>query len=296
MGQQKSNKHAFLIMAHNCKEQLINLIKLLDDPDNDLYIHIDRKVHLVDNIELISTCKYSKVCILRSVNVSWGAYSQIECELALLREAAKEEHLYYHLISGTDLPVKTNEEIHKFFLQNQGKEFVHFQDKYVKKTTINHVKYYHFLQEYANSFSPFFNKIVRGAEHVLIGLQKVMHVNRCTSLKVFQKGANWFSITNSLALFVISKEKEIQKHFKYTLSGDELFMQTIIINSTYSDKLYRPLFDDSYLQCVRYIDWNRGRPYVFQKSDLEELLDCDAIFARKCSVELSSVILNLRNR
>ena len=33
-------KHAFLIMAHNQFDLLEMLIKLLDDPRNDIYLHI----------------------------------------------------------------------------------------------------------------------------------------------------------------------------------------------------------------------------------------------------------------
>ena len=41
-------KHAFLIMAHNQFDLLEMLIKLLDDPRNDIYLHIDQKVEDFD--------------------------------------------------------------------------------------------------------------------------------------------------------------------------------------------------------------------------------------------------------
>ena len=36
-------KFAYLIMAHDNMEQLLSLIKLLDWPENDIYLHIDKK-------------------------------------------------------------------------------------------------------------------------------------------------------------------------------------------------------------------------------------------------------------
>ena len=36
-------KHAYLIMAHDKFEQLAMLLQCLDYPDNDIYIHIDKK-------------------------------------------------------------------------------------------------------------------------------------------------------------------------------------------------------------------------------------------------------------
>ena len=32
---------------------------------------------------------------------------------------------------------------------------------------------------------------------------------------------------------------------------------------------------------MRLIDWKRGNPYVFGIEDLEELMECDYMFARK---------------
>lgn len=39
-------KHAYCIIAHNNLEQLQRLLLLLDDPRNDIYIHIDKKSNL----------------------------------------------------------------------------------------------------------------------------------------------------------------------------------------------------------------------------------------------------------
>jgi hypothetical protein len=43
-----------------------------------------------------------------------GAYSQVRCELELLEAAVKDYHDYYHLLSGADLPIKSQDQIHKF--------------------------------------------------------------------------------------------------------------------------------------------------------------------------------------
>ncbi len=37
-------KHVYLILAHNEYPVLECLIKAIDDPRNDIYIHIDKKV------------------------------------------------------------------------------------------------------------------------------------------------------------------------------------------------------------------------------------------------------------
>ena len=48
--------------------------------------------------------------------------------MELLKAAIKGNYDYYHLISGMDLPIKTQKEIHEFFENNKGKEFIQEND------------------------------------------------------------------------------------------------------------------------------------------------------------------------
>ena len=123
--------HAYLIMAHKNLEQIKKLLKLLDYSQNDIYIHIDTKAD--DSIKFFdytSCCTKSKVIQSSLFKSAWGSYSLVECELFLLRQATKNrKYDYYHLISGMDLPLKNQLEIHQFFKKNNGKQFVHFSGK-----------------------------------------------------------------------------------------------------------------------------------------------------------------------
>ena len=44
--------------------------------------------------------------------------------------------------------------------------------------------------------------------------------------------------------------------------------------------------------CMRYIDWERGNPYVFKEEDLERLLKSRMLFARKFDVETNKKIID----
>lgn len=76
-----------------------------------------------------------------------GAYSQIECELALLKAAVKRNYNYYHLISGLDFPLKSQDYIHEFFDKNDGKEYIQFQQPKIKQRNLERVMYYYPFQE-----------------------------------------------------------------------------------------------------------------------------------------------------
>lgn len=48
--------------------------------------------------------------------VTWGGYSQINAELLLLQLATESGiYQYYHLISGSDLLIQTQDVFHDFF-------------------------------------------------------------------------------------------------------------------------------------------------------------------------------------
>ena len=62
-----------------------------------------------------------------------GGVTQIQAELGLLTCATdRREYAYYHLLSGMDLPLKSQTDIHSFFENNSGKNFVNFSG--MKKT------------------------------------------------------------------------------------------------------------------------------------------------------------------
>ena len=50
---------------------------------------------------------------------------------------------------------------------------------------------------------------------------------------------------------------------------DEMFLQTIVYNSSFKDKLYDKDYDDAGLGNQRYIDWKRGTPYTVRNEDFE---------------------------
>ena len=102
------DKHAYLIIAHNEFEILKLLIDALDYVRNDIYIHFDSKCKILPNLK----CNEAGLYILCDrIDVRWGDYSQIETEMLLfeyahdMQKKTRVRYLYYHLISGVDLPL-----------------------------------------------------------------------------------------------------------------------------------------------------------------------------------------------
>lgn len=285
------NKHAYLIMAHNEFDILEKQLILLDDCRNDIYIHIDKKVKDFNFDYYKNIVKNSNVYYTKRIDVRWGDFSQIQCELILLKQALSKNYMYYHLISGVDMPLKTQDEIHDFFTNNKELEFVSFSTEQQAINVRNRVLQYHFMR-WCRTRNKYVNYITSKINAVLNRFQNKINLKRKwdTNMKI-QYGDNWFSITNNLAKYIISKEDWINKYFRYTSCADELFLQTIVYNSEFRDRLYKKEIDNC-TSCMRYIDWKRGEPYIFRKEDFQELVNSNQIFARKFSSKVDNEVIN----
>lgn len=275
-------KHAYLIMAHTNFNQLGKLIELLDYKQNDIYIHIDKKSKFNEE-ELKSHAKVSNIYFVKRVKVTWGSFSQIQAELNLLSEATINNYDYYHLLSGIDMPIKKNAEIQNFFEQNNGKIFLHFRGNKEYKEVIDRVKYYYICTDYRKKKG--LEKVIKYVFfHSFLTVQKIFRVNRIKNINgKIKTGANWFSITNDLAQYLVKNKEKIIKQYKMTFCADEVFLQTIVFNNeNFREKLYYNKFDDNYISILRKIEWRNYKPYTWKIQDYDYLMEQkDYLFARK---------------
>lgn len=288
-------KQAILIMYHDDYNLLKTILKLLDHELIDIYIHVDKKVKNFNFQEVEKLLKKSKIFFTKRLDVRWGTYKQIECELELMKLASNNNYQYYHLISGVDLPIKKAEEIYNFF-KKQTKEFVGFSSlEDISEMDIARIKYYHlFNNNYRNK-----NRLIRKISSLLyqnlLKVQKILKTNRLKNeTLVIRKGCNWFSITDDLVKYVIKKEKLIKKVFNYSHCADELFLQTLVYNSKFKDNIYQKGGNDCEA-AMRLIDWKRGEPYTFTSLDYELIKNSKMMFARKFSGKNQEIIEKIKN-
>ncbi len=273
------NKHAYLIIAHNNWDQLKFLISVLDDVRNDIYLHIDIKAVDFDKKEFIGLVKASKLFFVDRTNVIWGDYSQIRSELVLLKAATQNgPYKYYHLLSGIDMPVKSQDQIHDFF-DGLNYEFLEYPDFDDRSEASRRTRYHYFWQ---NKVGKSRDCRTRSIREKIVKLEKIIGINRSSGFyDCLGKGANWFSITESFANYVIENLDFVEKNFKNTICADEVFLHTLLKKSPYKDNWYGFVDKGIQYQNMRYTDWERGNPYVFDKDDFFELARGPYMFARK---------------
>lgn len=278
-------KHAFLIIAHNNPEIIKAQLEILRAPNVDFYYHFDKKM-VIDRSE-INQWADGHAYFIPSKKIRWGHYSQIECELRLIEAAviSAKAYDYLHLLSGVDMPIKKFTDIDAFFEMNKGKEFIHFDTPVADMMIRQRISYFHLL--------PGRKDCERKVNGVFVKLQKLLRIDRLKNCDWdVQKGANWFSISRNLAVAIVQDKKTIERRFRFSFCGDEMFLQTFVHNSVFRESLYQRAYNNDYKMCMRYIDWDRGNPYVFRNSDIDDLIDSEYMFARKFDCAVDSAIVN----
>lgn len=290
-------KHAFLIIAHTCENDLINLVKSIDFEYNDIFIHADKKWKDCDFNKVCKTAKFSKIKFIDKRNsVVWGDVSQIKTEMLLISNAVREdEYSYLHLLSGQDICIKGQIELHEFFESNEGKEFLCFCGNDWQADAQKRIKYYH-LKCGRKGYKLFLDKI-------FIKLQQIFKVNRLKNTDYkYVGGSNWASITYKFAKYLLDNESLIYKNFSRSFCADEIYKHTLAYNSEFKGNVYllnqAEKNDDAdpnmQISNMRIIDWVRGKPYVFTEADFNEIISSPCMFVRKVSSnnKLPDMILN----
>lgn len=266
-------KHAYLIMAHGEMELLPVLLQTIDDPRNDIFIHIDLKTDKIFKANTI----HSRVHMIENrVDVRWGDVSQIETELVLFESALSsgESYSYFHLLSGVDLPLKSQNHIHKFFEDHAGKEFIGYSSLEITPEIERKVQRWHlFPRQFRSS-----NLFVRGLRSGFLVLQELVGYKRNKDME-FKKGANWVSVSDGMARYFVSRKEWLLSTFTHTFCGDEMAMQTLCWESPFRDNIYD--LTDEWKGNLRLVGWKDGHLSDWTSDEWETIRNSNALFARK---------------
>lgn len=280
-------KHAYLIIAHNEPEILQLLLSSLDDVRNDIYITIDKKASFDGT--MLRTVKSGLHVLPVRMDARWGDFSLVEIELLLFQEAYSHgSYAYYHLLSGVDLPVKSQDYIHRYCDEHQGKEFIGIA-QHVSQRELDWRSQHWFVYSRDFQSGNLFKKIVRG---VLARMQSLIGYRR-TSLQV-KKGSQWCSITHDFVQYLLQNKLLIRKIFNHTYCPDELFIQTLCWNSEFKNRIYN--LNDEFEGCKRYIKWENGVLQPLTLQEVDDMILSSRWFARKFTSDNKHVVMEVVKR
>lgn len=288
------SKHAFLLVVFNDYKLLEYRLRMLDDPRNTIFLLIDKKTVDFEDDKIRKILHYSEIVFVPRFKIYWAGVTQIKAAMELLASAVKhpKEFKYYHYLMGADLPIKSNTYIHAFFDAHYPSQFLEFEkdayefSKYKKS-------YYHFFVE-NNYFRT--NKLFKVLNHGLAKVQEILRIKRRESKQLYA-GSALYSITNEFANYLVERKDQILKEYRWTLSCDEVYLQTEIMASPFKDDINA--FEVMMYGNARYIEWknrnNTNSPTVFTMDDYQRLINADEglLFARKFSENESMQLVEM---
>jgi Core-2/I-Branching enzyme len=278
-------KLAYLIRAHHRPAQLARLVRRLEHDDASFYIHVSGRTSQETHSAMRSALGDApNVHWTRRVTTYYGGFSLVKATLVSIEEIAREDPLpdYTILLSGQDYPLKPPGEIASFLARHAGKSFVHHfplpshRDWPDEDGGLDRIRYWHF------------ERVAYRTRQLRIPL-----VTRRFP-RGFQPygGSAWCSLTAECLRYVIDfvdQNESFVRFFKHVFIPDELFLQTIILNS--------PLRETVVNDVLHYIQWPGGaHPATLGAADLPKLTASGKLFARKFDVKHDSEILDLLDR
>jgi hypothetical protein len=286
----KNQKQAILITAYKNFGQLMQLINFFDDSFN-IYVHIDKKNRPEKSIEeKIRAFKTVKL-LSYQYKVNWGGRNHLKAYLLLAEEALKdEENKYFHLITGQDFPVQSLQYIKDITNQTTLKDHIAYTKMpcpNLKNGGMDRITYYHFYDLY--NFKKAGWSWIKWPK-LIWKLQALLHINRPISEKIppLYFGSTYWSLTRDTLDYVVDftrKKPLLFKRLRFTFCPEEIYFQTVIMNSHYANNVV----NDN----LRFINWNKkrkgdpGSPAILDLDDYEAIKSSNKLFARKFQGNIS---------
>ncbi len=270
---------AHLIITYTNASQTERMIRRMQHPDFDFYIHVDKKLDIGAYLFLANI---PQVYLIRDrIDVIWAGYSTIEATLHSVREifASGRQYDYVHLMSGQDYPIKPAACIHDFFVQNRGKEFMQFEhfDKWSADSYIR-IQQYHFT----NYRFP--------GRYYLQRLMNRLLPSRVSPVELEYFGSSMFwALTPASLQYVmdfLQNNIKFRRFMRLTWGSDEFLFQTLVLNSPFRHQV----INDNLL----YLDRDEGaaHPNIITNRHFPALTSSGKLFTRKLDIRADTAIFD----
>ena len=288
-------KVAYIILVHKNPQQVKRLIGSLRHVNVSFYLHVDKKVDSRPFHAVLKDPNDKNVFFVGDrAKVYLYGFGIVQATLNAMRKIqeinAGGDLDYVFLISGQDYPIKTNDEIFAFLDRNYGKEFISYTGMPTSiwfKSGMNRIEEYHLYD-------------VRIGHRLRRLANAILPRRRFLDGFTPYGGATWWCLTYKCVVYLLDfvrNNKKFMKFFKYTHIPDEMFFQTIILNSPFAKDAVGKISGAELGDDQRYLRWSHeyggAHPEILRKEDLAVLVQSDKLFARKFDMDVDSVILDL---
>jgi hypothetical protein len=308
-------KIAYIILAHRYPDQLIRLILRLNTGETSFFVHIDKKTNDKIYHQIASGLSHlPNVYFLNRHKCYWGDFGHVNATIEGIKAIFNRNISFDWLIlsTGQDYPIKSNNQIKEFLDSNEGKQFIEYEDYRVPPdkswltSGSDRIDYWHLSLGKMRLVFPAkltastanrnrLKKLIwlRFFSFLWSGLMLFFPPIKRRFPEGFQPfiGSAYWCLSRECVEYIhkfIQQNSDFVKFFKYVDNPDEMFFQTIILNSHFKESVIN---DNLY-----YVDWenpNPSSPRTFVKIDFERLANSSKLIARKFSLTRDADILDM---
>ena len=281
--------HAFLFTVYNQPRLLARSLRVLSKSNHHFFIHVDAKSDIQAFRE--ATVHIPNVHYVKSIPVYHGRISQVKSIIILFEEAFKSDldFAYFHLLSGQDYPLRSNEQFDDFF-EKTDHSFMCFDSGQFKE-----------------SMQPAYNKMVNyfhpdKSRTFVSDIYYKLHIANIIalfykrpSIDHFASGWDWFSWNRETCKYVLDElnSNNLIERFNHTQSPTEHVFHTIL--SPHIEELKIEVDNP-----LRYVSWYEHRkietdyrPYDLNELDFDYIIKSKAFFCRKVNETKSAVLMDM---
>jgi hypothetical protein len=265
---------AYILLVHKSPGQFARMLRALHAPGNFYGVHVDRKAPKKVHEAIAAIClEYAEAFIIPPRVVNWAGWSVVAAELRGIKALLDRSEQWDRLVclSGQDFPLVS---------QSRLRELLD------REPTLNYLNCLPLLD-------PSFRDKLPRIEYYYIELFR--RVRRIPGIRrkrpgsfVVHSGDQWFVLTREFAEFCSNApvSLQIQRFMRFALVPDEMYFQTVIMNSKYASTCAQ-----RNLRKIRWDDDGGGHPRILTMQDVPWLLEGEACFARKFDETLDDRVL-----
>jgi hypothetical protein len=272
-------KVTYLIRAHHAPSLLERLVRRLADDDARAFIHVNRTTEASVYDEMVARlADVESVRWVPRVVCRYGGFSLVEATLAGIEAIVAEGGAPGHtlLLSGQDYPLRSRSEIEARLAAVGDSSYLH---------------HYALPADEWRAEGGGLDRIER------IHLERVRYRTRLLRVPLVRRklpdgyrpygGSAFWALSAPALEYVhrfVRENPSFVKFFRHTLIADELFFQTMLVNSP----LRESLVNDE----LHYVDWRAGtmQPATLGADDLDRALGSGKLFARKFDPAASEIL------
>lgn len=294
-------KIAYIILAHRYPQQVVRLVQRLNSPDAAFVIHLDSKMDAASAGAVHNgLAALPNVAYLPRISGDWGIWPIVQTTvdgLKLIRRQQPQTD-YAVLLSGQSYPLRSNAVIAETLAHLEGKTCM--THKPIPRADWPHdgldrIEKWHFywrgrrfvFPEHRSFRHPVLKPLLEMGWSA--GVRLLPMKRRFPAGYAPYGGSQWWCMGRQAIEYVcnfVEHNRRFVRYFHYTYIPDEMFFQTVLINSPLRDQV----IDDD----LHYIDWSKPvRPATLTVADLEAMLDSPDLFARKFDASVDGRVLDL---